>query len=155
MRSAALLALLPVLAAAAVLPDAHAPLRKSVSYGPAHKHSTWELHPEHSASLSSESNPLKIAAGFISEKLGTAEGEGFYIRDDVSVICHPSNQCPALSHARFECHPSLSAIRIARERSTQRCGRLARLRLAVSPQRPAGAFMPHSTVWGTTSRDHA
>lgn len=155
MRSAALLALLPVLAAAAVLPDAHTPVRKSVSYGPAHKHSTWELHPEHSASLSSDSDPLKIAAGFISEKLGTTEGEGFYIRDDVSVICHPSAQCPDLWHASPECHPSLSVIRSDRERSTECSGSLAQLRLCVWPQHPAGAFMPHSPVWGTTSRDHA
>lgn len=155
MRSAALLALLPVLAAAAVLPDAHAPVRKSVSYGPAHKHSTWELHPEHSASLSAQSDPLKIAAGFISEKLGTAEGEGFYIRDDVSVICHPSTLCSESRYACPGCHPSLSASSMSthalhsvadRERGAGGVYRLSST---------AGACMPHSTVWGTTSRDHA
>lgn len=89
MRSAALLTLLPVLAAAAVLPDAHAPIRKSVSYGPSHKHSSWELHPEHSVSITSHGDPLKVAASFIAEKLGTSEGDGFYIREDVSVDLPP------------------------------------------------------------------
>lgn len=111
MRSAALLALLPVLAAAAVLPDAHAPVRKSISYGPAHKHSSWELHPEQPASLASHSDPLKIAAGFISQKLGLVENEGFYIREDVSVhfdfATHPPRASfPVVSLRSSAIHPS-------------------------------------------------
>lgn len=91
MRVSALVALLPALAtlaAAAPHPTASKGVRKSLSFGPEHAHAKFESYPSstglHARAL--DEDPKRTAAKFIAEKVGAREGEGFFIRDDVSVF---------------------------------------------------------------------
>lgn len=105
MRSSALIALLPLLATGYARPhDADSgrnghhrhSLRKSLGFGPVHKHASFESVPL--APLSDvevlglvETDPVEVAKDFIKRQVGQEFGEGFYIREDVSgsqsVIC--------------------------------------------------------------------
>jgi extracellular elastinolytic metalloproteinase len=95
MRVAALFALLPALASlAAAAPTAsnshshsHAAtrVRKSLSFGPAHHHASYEVDPDQPFSLKRDhADPVRAAAAFIQHQIGAGEGTGFYIREDVS-----------------------------------------------------------------------
>lgn len=110
MRSSALIALLPFLATATSARPSHshhhhdhthAHVRKSLSFGPAHPHASFEL-LHHApadasaaegsfASIATEVDVKQVARAFISERVGGDEGEGYYIRDDVS--CYPHLLC--------------------------------------------------------------
>lgn len=95
MRSSALIALLPVLA---TLSQArphhhhshHHQSRKTLGFGPSHKHATFELLPiepvDDEARIQglSEVDVKEVASRFIEAKIGAGNGVGFYIRPDVS-----------------------------------------------------------------------
>jgi len=117
MRVAALVALLPALA---TLGSAHPTAqsgrdvatdnitsRKSLSFGPHHRHATFEVDPAHPSSHHSfkrDADPKRVASSFIASKIGAAEGEGFYIREDVSTaFLPPCHQVPR-SRARSTRH---------------------------------------------------
>lgn len=97
MRVSALVALLPALAtlaAAAPHPTASKGVRKSLSFGPEHAHAKFESYPStglHARAL--DEDPKRTAAKFIAGKVGAREGEGFFIRDDVSVFSSSNQRC--------------------------------------------------------------
>lgn len=91
MRVAALLPLLPALATLATAapsgrPSAVGSTRKSLSFGPPLAHHSFEtLEPEQIQARSFEDvDPVRAGASFIATRLGVKEGEGFFIREDVS-----------------------------------------------------------------------
>lgn len=95
MRSAALVALLPALvgvataapqSAARDTPATTTGARRSLSFGPHHAHHRFETDPELASTFIAprDASPRKIASQFIASKIGAHEGQGFYIRDDVS-----------------------------------------------------------------------
>lgn len=97
MRSSALIALLPLLATLSVARPSHHhnhhhPSRKTVGFGPSHKHATFELLPIDSANdevriqALTEVDVREVASRFIESKIGAGEGVGYYIRSDVSVF---------------------------------------------------------------------
>lgn len=99
MRSSALIALLPFLATlTAARPHHHedkhsaSRTRKSLSFGPAHSHASFEVlddavHVFEPRGLIDEPIDVKrVAQTFLGSQLGAQEGEGFYIREDVSVL---------------------------------------------------------------------
>lgn len=97
MRTSALLALLPLLANLAAarphntehdhsLHQVHH-VRKSLSFGPAHIHASFEVVDEPLAVHGlhrRDVNVKEVAKKFIREKMGSEDGVGFYIRGDVS-----------------------------------------------------------------------
>jgi extracellular elastinolytic metalloproteinase len=94
MKSAALVALLPLLATlSTALPSPPAPrdevtghVRKSLSFGPKHDHARFEIlevGPVSEVGLLEHVDVNEVARRFIGEKLGGVDG--FYIRDDVSI----------------------------------------------------------------------
>ena len=92
MRSAALIALLPLLAGIATAAPSPAirdvrPMRKSLSFGPSHSHATYEtleLSPLSEVALSDYVEPTEVARRFIADKVGG--DDRFYIRPDVSSL---------------------------------------------------------------------
>ncbi|KAL7422859.1 hypothetical protein Q5752_002156 [Cryptotrichosporon argae] len=96
MRSAALIALLPLLATSSVVAHKHGHehgshhvghVRKSLSFGPAHAHASFDIvdpATQVAATLFTDEpvDARAVAARFIADRLGKAEGEGFYIRED-------------------------------------------------------------------------
>ena len=98
MRTSALIALLPLLATGIqARPHHHAhehghgrhSLRKSLGFGPVHKHASFEslaLDPLSEVELQglTERDPVAVAKEFIERQLGSDAGDGFYIRQDVS-----------------------------------------------------------------------
>ena len=97
MRTSALLSLLPLLVGLATARP-HEPghdhsshrsrhIRKSLSFGPAHAHASFDIlddEPLVKGLLSDEVDVKEVARRFIGQRVGSGEGEGFYIRDDVS-----------------------------------------------------------------------
>lgn len=100
MRSEALLSLLPLLATLSTItarPHSHHhdhhhhPLRKSLGFGPSHDHASFEtlpIQPLGNVGLQAlkEVDVKEVARKFIQSKIGEVEGEGFYLRDDVSPV---------------------------------------------------------------------
>ncbi len=97
MRTSALLALLPLLVSLATARPYHSGhdhsvhrahrIRKSLSFGPTHSHASFEVidEPVTPQGLRSGDVDVKeVARRFIGEKVGAGEGDGFYIREDVS-----------------------------------------------------------------------
>jgi len=90
MRSAALIALLPLLAGVATAAPSPAirdvrPMRKSLSFGPQHSHATYEtleLSPLPEVGSADFVEPKEVARRFIADKVGG--DDRFYIRSDVS-----------------------------------------------------------------------
>ena len=98
MRPAVLFALLPLLATNAIarphqsghdhsVHKSHR-IRKSLSFGPIHKHASFEVAEEPELSYGflarEEVDIHEVAKRFIGEKVGVEEGKGFYIREDVN-----------------------------------------------------------------------
>ncbi len=97
MRTTALLTLLPLLATLS-LARPHQPghdhslhrshrIRKSLSFGPTHSHASFEVIDEPVAVQSllvGEVDVKEVAKRYIGERIGSGDGEGFYIREDVS-----------------------------------------------------------------------
>ena len=91
MRTSALIPLLPLLVAGIATahphPHNHHGLqqtqRKSLSHGPTHPHKTFEA-VEHEFSIAQEYNGdwKSVVKAFLGDKVG----EGWYIRDDVSIV---------------------------------------------------------------------
>lgn len=99
MRSSALIALLPLLATlTAARPHHHdhkhsaSRTRKSLSFGPVHSHASFEVLTEDAHVIEPRRlkdeliDVMQVAQTFLRSQLGTQEGEGFYIREDVSVL---------------------------------------------------------------------
>lgn len=96
MRSSALIALLPLLATLSIAHPHHHhshhrhSSRKTLGFGPSHKHATFELlsvepvNGEISIQGLSEIDVKTVASRFIGDKIGSGEGVGYYIRPDVS-----------------------------------------------------------------------
>jgi extracellular elastinolytic metalloproteinase len=96
MRSAALISLLPFLATLATARpspssqsvDTSDRLRKSLSFGPTHSHASFEIVNELAEvgllGEGEEVDPVKVAKGFLSKRVGE-EGDSFYLRPDVSL----------------------------------------------------------------------
>jgi extracellular elastinolytic metalloproteinase len=114
MRVSALLALLPALATlASAAPTTSAAPRKSLSFGPSHPHHKFESFPDTPAFIKRaiEEDPKRAAAKFIAHRTGATEGEGFFIREDVSAsilessflqTCIPCVERSALRVARWQ-----------------------------------------------------
>lgn len=95
MRIAALLPLLPALATLATAapsgrPSAVGSTRKSLSFGPPLAHHSFETLDTHAQQLHARGledvDPVRAGASFIATRLGVKEGEGFFIREDVSGV---------------------------------------------------------------------
>ncbi|WRT64652.1 uncharacterized protein IL334_001586 [Kwoniella shivajii] len=94
MRTSALLAILPLLATSTLtlarptyddVPQVRE--RKTLSFGPVHKHHSFKVVDEpiivsRSSLLSESVDPREVASKFIEDKIGGSEGDAFYIRDD-------------------------------------------------------------------------
>ncbi|RXK40919.1 extracellular elastinolytic metalloproteinase [Tremella mesenterica] len=92
MRSTALVALLPLLATLSTASPHHkhhhhsfGKQRKTLSFGPTHKHATFEVAPETfvvSADFEGEIDATEVAKRWIADKVGGQEGVSFYLRSD-------------------------------------------------------------------------
>lgn len=103
MRTSALIALLPLLANVASAHPHHKHdrsvrgsnrVRKSLSFGPTHSHASFEVLEQPIVVQSfteGEVDAKRVASQFIAEKVGAGEGEGFFIRDDVSISFYDFN----------------------------------------------------------------